>query len=173
MKHYFTKKESLYSPFFDEVMDKNRFFLFSKFFHFNNNQQFDPNGNILKLLLKLWPILTHMKAKFFAFTSQKETCSSDITFLPVINGAFKHDRTWSRNKRASMSCALILTVTIPTQRLQKLQQIQYIGTSLNTCTQNFALANQTCPSGTIPQKFAVAKIIEAEKNAKRAIKYAL
>ena len=64
MQHYFSKKASLYSPFFAEVMDKNRLFLFSKFFHFNNNQQFDTNVYILKLLLKSWPILTHMKAKF-------------------------------------------------------------------------------------------------------------
>ena len=48
MQHYFIKRASLYSPFFAEVMDKNRFILLSEFLRFNNNQQFDPNGNIQK-----------------------------------------------------------------------------------------------------------------------------
>ena len=47
-------------------MDKNRFILLSKFLHFNNNRQFDPNDNILKKLFKLWPVLAPMKAKFFS-----------------------------------------------------------------------------------------------------------
>ena len=48
MQHYFIKRASLYSPFFTDVMDKNRFILLSEFLRFNNNQQFDPNGNIQK-----------------------------------------------------------------------------------------------------------------------------
>ena len=63
-QHYFIKRALLYSPFFAEVMDKNRFILLSKFLHFNDNQQYDPNGNIPEKLFKLWPILAHMKAKF-------------------------------------------------------------------------------------------------------------
>ena len=64
MQHFFSKRASLYSPFSAEVMDKNCFILLSKFLNFNDNQQYDPNGNISKKLFKLWPILAHMKAKF-------------------------------------------------------------------------------------------------------------
>ena len=64
MQHYFSKRASLHCPFFAEVMGKNLFILLSKFLHFNDKQQYDPNGNILKNLSKLWPILAHMKAKF-------------------------------------------------------------------------------------------------------------
>ena len=72
MQYYFIKRASLYSPFFAEVMDKNRFILLSKFLHFNNNQQFDPNGNISKKLFKLWPILAHMMKAKISSGSQRE-----------------------------------------------------------------------------------------------------
>ena len=64
MQHYFSKRASLYSPFYAKVTNKNRFILLSGFLHFNNNQQFDPNHNIPKKLFKLWPMLAGMKAKF-------------------------------------------------------------------------------------------------------------
>ena len=60
MQYYFIKRASLCSPFFAEVLNKNRFILLSKFLHFNDKQQFDPNGNISKKLFKLWPILARM-----------------------------------------------------------------------------------------------------------------
>ena len=57
-------KEHHYIAPFGEVMDKHRFICLSKFLLFNDNQQYDPNGNIPKNLFKLWPILVHIKAKF-------------------------------------------------------------------------------------------------------------
>ena len=81
MQCYFSKRTSLYSPFFAEVMDKNRFILLSKFLHFNNNQQYDPNGNIPKKLFKLWPILAHMKAKFSGVYQPERDMAVDESLL--------------------------------------------------------------------------------------------
>jgi hypothetical protein len=61
---YFSKKQSISTPFFAAIMLKDRFLLLSKFLHFTDNKKFDSDGPIPRKLFKIWPILEHMKQKF-------------------------------------------------------------------------------------------------------------
>ena len=60
---YFTKKASLNTPCFRQIMSDDRFFLISKFLHFTNNKETGVSC-VSKKLEKLWPVLEHMKNKF-------------------------------------------------------------------------------------------------------------
>ena len=81
IQQYFSKRASLYTPFFGDIIDKNSFILLHKFLHFNNNQRFNPNKNIPKKLFKLWPILTHLKAKFSSIYQPERDMSVDESLL--------------------------------------------------------------------------------------------
>ena len=62
-------------------MVENCFILLGKFLLFNNNQQNVPNGNIPKILFKLWPILAHRKAKFSSVYQPERDMAVDESLL--------------------------------------------------------------------------------------------
>ncbi|XP_064635294.1 piggyBac transposable element-derived protein 4-like [Lineus longissimus] len=77
----FSKKASMYTSFFREVIDKERFILLCKFLHFTDNTAFDPEGPIPKKLYKLWPIIEHMKTKFSEMYKPERDMAVDESIL--------------------------------------------------------------------------------------------
>ena len=67
---YFSKRESIVTPHFSQIMTENRFHLLLKFHHFADNSRFDPDKHQTKLH-KIQPILDHLKSKFSSlYTSE-------------------------------------------------------------------------------------------------------
>ena len=81
IEQYFSKRPSLYTPFFRDVMDKDRFILLSKFLHFANNEGYDPDGPIPRKLYKLWPILEHMNKRFSEVYKPERDVAVDESLL--------------------------------------------------------------------------------------------
>ncbi|XP_049954903.1 piggyBac transposable element-derived protein 4-like [Schistocerca serialis cubense] len=63
-KMYFSKRESVDTPFFGKVMSEKRFHLLLKFLHFADNTSYDPLGTISRKLFKIHPIMEHLRRKF-------------------------------------------------------------------------------------------------------------
>ncbi|XP_064643576.1 piggyBac transposable element-derived protein 4-like [Lineus longissimus] len=63
-QQYFSKRASLDTPFFRDVMDYDRFVLLNKFLHFADNTKAGDDDTIPCKLYKLWPILQHLKRRF-------------------------------------------------------------------------------------------------------------
>ena len=81
LEQYFSKRATLSTPFFRDVMDKDRFILLSKFLHFTDNDAFDPDGPIPRKLYKLWSILQHMKTKFLETYESERDMAVDESLL--------------------------------------------------------------------------------------------
>ena len=77
---YFSKK-SLYTPFFRRIMSCDRFLLLSKFLHFTNNDNRADTPNVPQKLVKLWPVLQHMKNKFSSVFVPEEHVSIDESLM--------------------------------------------------------------------------------------------
>ena len=78
---YFSKKSSLYTPFFRRIMSCDRFLLLSKFLHFTNNDNTVDTPNVPQKLVKLWPVLQHMKNKFSSVYVPEEHVSIDESLM--------------------------------------------------------------------------------------------
>ncbi|XP_049964438.1 piggyBac transposable element-derived protein 4-like [Schistocerca serialis cubense] len=63
-KMYFSKRESVDTPFFRKVMSEKRFHLLLKFLDFADNTSYDPLGTISRKLFKIHPIMEHLWRKF-------------------------------------------------------------------------------------------------------------
>ena len=78
---YFSKKESIVTPHFSQIMTEKRFHLLLKFLHFANNSKFDPNQHHQKLY-KIQPILDHLKSKFSSvYTPERNICVDESLLL--------------------------------------------------------------------------------------------
>lgn len=60
---YFTKRESIETPFFGKIMRENRFRLIHKFLHIADNNLIDEDPQIRKVF-KIKPIIDHLQTKF-------------------------------------------------------------------------------------------------------------
>ena len=76
---FFSKKESIDTPFFRKIMSSKRFALLSKFLHFSDNSK--SNDSIPKKVAKLWPVLVHMKRKFSSVYIPDEHVSIDESLM--------------------------------------------------------------------------------------------
>jgi hypothetical protein len=80
---YFTKRESVETPFFSKIMSQRRFLLISKFLHFANNDEYSsisvdcPN----RKLYKIQPIFKHLQNKFKTLYIPEKNISIDESLL--------------------------------------------------------------------------------------------
>ncbi|XP_047118466.1 piggyBac transposable element-derived protein 4-like [Schistocerca piceifrons] len=63
-KMYFSKRESVDTPFFRKVMSEKWFHLLLKFLDFADNTSYDSLGTISRKLFKIHPIMEHLWRKF-------------------------------------------------------------------------------------------------------------
>ncbi|XP_047103529.1 piggyBac transposable element-derived protein 4-like [Schistocerca piceifrons] len=63
-KMYFSKRESVDTPFFRKVMSEKRFHLLLKFLHFADNTSYDPLGTTSRKLFKIHATMEHLRHKF-------------------------------------------------------------------------------------------------------------
>jgi len=60
---YFSKRESIVTPYFSQIAAEKRFHLLLKFLHFADNSKFDPDQHHKKLYI-IQAILDHLKSMF-------------------------------------------------------------------------------------------------------------
>jgi len=78
---YFSKRESIVTPYFSQIMTEKRFHLLLKFLHFADNSKFDPDQR-KKKLYKIQPILDHLKSKFSSvYTPERSICVDESLIL--------------------------------------------------------------------------------------------
>ena len=77
---YFSKKESIVTLYFSQIMTEKRFHLLLKFLHFADNSKFDPDQHQQKLF-KIQPILDHLKSKFSSAYTPEQSVRVDESFL--------------------------------------------------------------------------------------------
>ena len=78
---YFSKKSSLNTPFFRRIFSCDRFLLLSKFLHFTNNDDTEDVSSVSQKLVKLWPVLQHIKNKFSSVYVPEEHVSIDESLM--------------------------------------------------------------------------------------------
>ena len=78
---YFSKKSSLNTPFFRRIFSCDRFLLLSKFLHFTNNDDTEDVSSVPQKLVKLWPVLQHIKNKFSSVYVPEEHVSIDESLM--------------------------------------------------------------------------------------------
>lgn len=79
---YFTKRESIATPFFSKIISIERFSLLSKFLHFSNNEDLSSLENIPnRKLAKIYPVLNHLREKFKSLYTPKKCISIDESLL--------------------------------------------------------------------------------------------
>lgn len=77
---YFTKRESIATPFFSRIMTERRFLLIQKFLHFTNDDNCDntsPNNKLYKIL----PILDYLRKKFMSVYIPNKFISIDESLI--------------------------------------------------------------------------------------------
>nr|CAH7752477.1 unnamed protein product [Callosobruchus chinensis] len=74
---YFSRRESIETPFFSKVMTERRFALLCKFLHFSNNNENAPQDK----LFKVRPVLDHLKKKFMEVYVPEQNISIDESLL--------------------------------------------------------------------------------------------
>lgn len=79
-KLYFTKRESIETPFFSRIISEKRFHLLLKFLHFVNNKEFDANSPNRRLF-KIQPILDYLKEKFMSIYVPNQKISIDESLI--------------------------------------------------------------------------------------------
>ena len=78
---YFSKRESIVTPHFSQIMTEKRFHLLIKFLHFADSSKFDPDQHHKKLY-KIQPILDHLKSKFSSvYTPEGNICIDESLLL--------------------------------------------------------------------------------------------
>lgn len=63
-KMYWSKKNSLLTPFFAQTMSYRRYVLIKKYLHFDNNETYNPAVHPNPKLNKIWPIYESLNKKF-------------------------------------------------------------------------------------------------------------
>lgn len=70
---YFSRRESIATPFFSKIMTEKRFYLLLKFLHFSNNENYIYGTS--QKLYKILPVLNYLKEKFMSvYIPQKHVC---------------------------------------------------------------------------------------------------
>jgi hypothetical protein len=78
---YFSKRESIVTPYFSQIMTEKRFLLLLKFLHFADNSKFYPDQHHKKIC-KIQPILDHLKSKFSpVYTPEQNICVNESLLL--------------------------------------------------------------------------------------------
>jgi len=71
---YFSKRESIVTPYFSQIKTEKKFHLLLKFVHFADNSKFDSDQHHKKLY-KFQPIFDHLKSKFSSvYTPELNIC---------------------------------------------------------------------------------------------------
>lgn len=63
-KLYWSKKHSMFTPFFAKMMSSKKYSLIKKFLNFSNNETYDPATHPQPELNKIWPVYLHLNNKF-------------------------------------------------------------------------------------------------------------
>jgi hypothetical protein len=77
---YFSKRESMLTPYFSQIITEKRFHLLLKFLQFADNSKFDPDHHHKKLY-KIQPILDHLKSKFSSVCTPEQNICVDESLL--------------------------------------------------------------------------------------------
>nr|CAH7735314.1 unnamed protein product [Callosobruchus chinensis] len=77
---YFTRRESIETPFFCKIMRESRFRLLHKFLHFADNNLIDDDPEIRKLF-KVKPVLDHLQRKFMSVYIPGKNISVDESLI--------------------------------------------------------------------------------------------
>jgi len=78
---YFSKRESIVTSYFSQIMTEKRFHLLLKFLHFADNSKFDPDQHHKKLY-KIQPILDQLNSKFYSvYTPEQNICVDESLLL--------------------------------------------------------------------------------------------
>ncbi|XP_047116258.1 piggyBac transposable element-derived protein 4-like [Schistocerca piceifrons] len=80
-KMYFSKRESVDTPFFKKVISEKQFHLLSKFLHFADNTSYDPLGTISRKLFKIYRITEHLWRKFRSMYMPDRNITVDKSLL--------------------------------------------------------------------------------------------
>jgi len=100
---YFSKRESIVTPYFSQIMTEKRFHLLLKFLHFADSSKFDPDQHHKKLY-KIQPILDHLNSKFSSvYTPEQNICRRVSPPLERMTGldsvhTIKVKQVWSENR---------------------------------------------------------------------------
>ncbi|XP_047115702.1 piggyBac transposable element-derived protein 4-like [Schistocerca piceifrons] len=78
---YFSKRESVDTPFFRKVMNEKWLHLLLKFLHFADNTSYDPLGTISRKLFKIHPIMEHLQSKFRSVYMPERNITIDESLL--------------------------------------------------------------------------------------------
>lgn len=79
-KLYFTRRESIESPFFSRIISEKRFFLIQKFLHFCNNEEF-ATSHTTKKLYKIAPIINYLRDKFMTIYIPEKNIAIDESLI--------------------------------------------------------------------------------------------
>ncbi|XP_047106622.1 piggyBac transposable element-derived protein 4-like [Schistocerca piceifrons] len=80
-KMYFSKRESVDTPFFRKAMSEKQFHLLLKFLHFADNTSYDPLVTISRKLFKIHPIMEHLWRKFRSVYMPERNITIDKSLL--------------------------------------------------------------------------------------------
>ncbi|XP_064639800.1 piggyBac transposable element-derived protein 4-like [Lineus longissimus] len=79
---YFSKRQSIATPFFSDIMLCDCFLLLCKFLHFADNTMMDPGiPNVSRKLYKLYPILNHLRQKFKSVYQPEQEIAIDESLM--------------------------------------------------------------------------------------------
>ena len=98
VNQYWSTNPLLKTPFFNNVMPRNRFQLIFEFFHFNDNSNYSPQDPNRDRLFKIHPVLDYLMDKFNSvYTPDKHIAIDEELLLWKRRLGFKQ---YIRNKRA-------------------------------------------------------------------------
>ncbi|XP_046989124.1 piggyBac transposable element-derived protein 4-like [Schistocerca americana] len=80
-KMYFSKRESVDTPFFRKAMSEKQFHLLLKFLHFADNTSYDLLGTISRKLFKIHPIMVHLRGKFRSVYMPERNITVDKSYV--------------------------------------------------------------------------------------------
>lgn len=74
---YWSTSSVMKTPYFNDIMSRNRFLSILEFFYFNENSLYDLNNPNRDKLFKIRPIVTHLETKFKSVHSPDRVVSFD------------------------------------------------------------------------------------------------
>ncbi|XP_046998417.1 piggyBac transposable element-derived protein 4-like [Schistocerca americana] len=92
-KFYFSKRESVDTPFFRKVMSEKGFHLLLKFLHFADSTSYDPLGTISRKQFEIHPIRERLRRKFRSVYKQERNITVDESLL-LWKGQLRWKQLW-------------------------------------------------------------------------------
>lgn len=81
-KLYWTRRPSIFTPFYAKLMSHRKFSFIKKYLHFANNATYDPAIHPQPKLNKIWPVYFHLNRKFQeAYTPQQHITIDESLML--------------------------------------------------------------------------------------------